>query len=369
MQIAPFKLERFFDKHEFSSPYLLCSSDCESFSIQELLTLEKEAEQNWQKVWLGYTESTGNKALRQEISELYSKINPKEVLVHAGAEEAIFNFMNILLSKNDHVIVHTPCYQSLTEVATSIGCKVTKWVANEDNSWELDLDFLQNNIQKNTKLIVVNCPHNPTGYIIPKDKFYQMIEIAKENNIILFSDEVYRLLEYDIINRLPAACDLYENAVSLGVMSKSFGLAGLRIGWIATQNQNTLKKMAAFKDYTSICNSAPSEYLATLALKIKNKILARNQKIVLQNLSHLSNFMKKYREIFTWNPPKGGTVSFPRINEESGQFCQKLLKEQGVLLAPSENFNYGNHNFRIGIGRKNFIEGLTKFDEYLSETL
>jgi aspartate/methionine/tyrosine aminotransferase len=368
MQIAPFKLERFFDQHEFSAPFLLCSSDCESFSIQELLAFEKE-EANWQNVWLGYTESTGNKALRDEISKLYSKIDSKEVLVHAGAEEAIFNFMNILLSKNDHIIVHTPCYQSLTEVATSIGCKVTKWIADEANSWELDLDFLQKSIQKNTKLIIVNCPHNPTGYVMQKDKLNQLIEIARENNIILFSDEVYRLLEYDIINRLPAACDLYENAVSLGVVSKSFGLAGLRIGWIATQNQTILKKMAAFKDYTSICNSAPSEFLATLALKNQNNILERNQKIVLENLSHLSNFMKKYQEFFTWNPPKGGTVSFPRINKDSNQFCQTLLEIKGVLLAPSENFNYGNNNFRIGIGRINFVEGLIKFDEYLSETL
>lgn len=371
MNIAPFKLERFFARYEFKAPYLLCSSDCESFSIQELLDMEEGAAEALRQHWLGYTESQGSPELRREIAALYRHIQPEQVLVHAGAEEAIFNFMNILLSPGDHVIVHYPCYQSLFEVATAIGCQVTKWVGLEQYNWELDLNFLRRSIRPNTKAVIINCPHNPTGYLMSFEKLQEIIDIARRHNLVIFFDEVYKGLEYNPLDRLPSACDLYENAVSLGVMSKTYGLAGLRIGWIATQNAEIYRAMAAFKDYTTICNSAPSEFLAALALRHKEQITQRNLAIVHHNLELLNHFFEAYRDIFNWLPPKAGAIAFPGLKLEQNveSFCLDLLDKQGVLLLPGNYYDFGDKNFRVGFGRKNMPEALERLEAYITENL
>ena len=369
MKLNDFKLERFFAEYEFNTPYLLCSSDCESFSVEELLKLDKNAERNLKKLWLGYTETLGNPELREQIAELYGSVKAGDVIVFSGAEEGIFIFMNVLLEKGDHVIVQAPCYQSLTEVAEALGCLVTPWVMDVENNWELDLNFLKRSITPRTKAIVVNFPNNPTGYLVSKDTLNSIVEIAREHGLYLFSDEVYRFLEYNREDRLPAACDIYEKGVSLGVMSKSFGLPGLRIGWIATKDNDIFKKIASFKDFTTICNSAPGEFLAILALKHREYILERNLGIISSNLLLLESFFKKYSDIFEWIKPKAGPLIFPRLRRGIGadEFCLDLIKKKGVLLAPGNRFDFGDHHFRLGFGRRNMPEALEQFDQYLNQ--
>jgi len=262
MNIAPFRLERYFAKYEFNVEYLLCSSDCESVQIKELLKFEPGAEMRLNNLRLGYTESEGNPSLRNEICKIYESTKPENILVHSGAEEAIFLFMQAVLKPGDHIIVHWPCYQSLFEIAKSIGCDVTKWKADEDNGWSLDINELEASIKDNTKVIVLNIPHNPTGFLMSRKDYLEVCRLAEKRGLILFSDEVYRESEYDINDRLPSASDINKSAVSLGVMSKTYGLAGLRIGWIATRNKEIYKRMVSLKDFTTICNIAPSEFLA-----------------------------------------------------------------------------------------------------------
>lgn len=148
MKLKNFKLERFFAKYEFNVKYLMCASDCESFTVSELLELEDIAENNLKNQWLGYTESPGHPDLRKEIAKLYDNISYDEILVFSGAEEGIFVFMNVFLNEGDHIIVQFPAYQSLFEVAESIGCRVTKWQMQDENNWELDINVLQENIKK-----------------------------------------------------------------------------------------------------------------------------------------------------------------------------------------------------------------------------
>ncbi len=369
MRIPPFKLERFFATYEFAAPYLLSSSDCESLSVQELLALEPGSPERFQQHWLGYTESQGSPELRQEIARLYTHITPDDVLVHAGAEEAIFVFMNAMLEPGDHVIVHSPCYQSLAEIARSIGCDVTPWPTDERDGWELDVAFLAQNIRPRTRAIVVNCPHNPTGYLMDRQKQQQILDIAAANDILVFSDEVYRFLEHRPGDTLPAACDLYENAVSLGVMSKTFGLAGLRIGWIATRSREVYRRMAAIKDYTSICSSAPSEFLAAVALRHRDRITQRNLDIIRRNLDILDAFFARRQAVFNWSRPKAGSTAFPglKIEQDVEAFCIALVQAKGVLLLPGTCFDAGSRHFRIGFGRKNLPECIEKFDEFIDE--
>ena len=366
MQLPAFKLERYFAQYEFNVKYVLCASDCESFSIQDLLAFEPDAADNFHQHWLGYTESQGSPSLQREICNLYDTIEPKQVLVHTGAEEAIFLFMHAILGAADHIIVHWPCYQSLFEVARSIGCQVTLWKAREENGWSLDLDELQQHIRPNTKAVIINTPHNPTGYLMPSDEFQEIARICRDKGIILFSDEVYRESEYHREDRLPAACDLGAHTVSLGVMSKTYGLAGLRIGWIATQNADVYDRMAALKDYTTICNSAPSEFLAELALRHREKLVARNMGIITSNLALLDQFLARYPDRFAWQRPQAGSIGFPRlIGEDINEFCKGLVEKAGVLLLPGTLYEDQGNHFRIGFGRKNFPDALTHFEDYL----
>ncbi len=369
MKIKTFKLEDFFAQYEFNVEYILCASDCESFSVKELLELESGALEELINLRLGYTESLGHPILRKEISKLYEEIEKENIMVFSGAEEGIFVHMNVLLNKGDHIIVQFPAYQSLFEIANAIGCEVTKWEMIDENDWELDLEFLESNIRKNTKCIVINFPHNPTGYLISKEKYKKIIEIAQQNDIYIFSDEVYRFSEYEQNDRLPSICDLYNKGISLGAMSKTYGLAGLRIGWIACNNHSLLKQIASFKNYTSICNSTLSEFFAILALRNKRIILDRNFKIVQKNLNLLDSFFKKYERLFQWVKPKAGTIAFPRFVGKMSieRFCMDLLKVKGVLLMPSSIYEYSDKHFRIGFGRKNMPEALLKLEEYVVE--
>jgi len=366
MQLPSFKLERFFAQYEFSSKYLLCSSDSESLTIQDLLALEPEAHHLFLRQRLGYTESPGAPELRQEICRLYKTMQPEQVLVHAGAEEAVFLFMHAVLELGDHVIVHSPCYQSLLEVARSRGCEVTRWQARERNGWALDLDDLRRALRANTRVIVINTPHNPTGYLMSPEDFREVNQIAQAKGIILFCDEVYRESEYRASDRLPAACDINDSAVSLGVMSKTYGLAGLRIGWIATRHAAIYEKMARLKDYTTICNSAPSEFLAALALRHREKIVLRNLDIVLRNLDLLDRFFARFKNRFAWQRPAAGPIAFPRLlGENVESFCERLVRQTGVLLAPGTLFeDYDNH-FRLGFGRKNLPEAVARLEDFL----
>ena len=366
MQLEPFKLERYFARYEFSTRYLLCSSDCESMTIMDLLSMEPNSSIALERQWLGYTEPKGAPMLRKGISELYTTIDSDDVLVHSGAEEGIFLFMHAALQPGDHIIVHSPCYQSLEEVARSIGCDVTLWQAREEDGWSLDIEELPGLMRQRTRAVVINTPHNPTGFLMSKHDFQEVCRITAESGVILFSDEVYRESEHDARDRLPAACDMNELAVSLGVMSKTYGLPGLRIGWIATHNEGIRSRMERLKDYTTICNSAPSEHLAELALRHRNKLVGRNLGIIRENLATLNLFFSRHKDRFEWSPPRAGPIAYPRLLDgDIDAFCDDLVTSSGVLLLPGSVYGDRENHFRIGFGRKNMVEALEHLEQYL----
>jgi aspartate/methionine/tyrosine aminotransferase len=366
MKIKPFELERYFDKYEFSAPYLLCVSDCEAIALNELLDLaDKETRELWDKLTLGYTESKGLPLLREEVTKLYTNIQPDQALI-ITPEEGIFIAMNVMLEEGDHVIVVNPSYQSLYEIADSLNCEMTMWKPNP-KTWEFDVNFVKENIKPNTKAIIINFPHNPTGSQLKLDQLNELIKVARENDIYIFSDEMYRLLEFDEGDRLPSVADIYENAVSLFGVSKSFALAGLRIGWVTTRNVKLYKAMAAFKDYTTICSSAPSEVLALIALRAKETIVKRNLDIINSNLETFNEFVSRHKDKISWQPPKAGSIGFPElIGPDIYKFCEDIVKEKGVMVLPSKVYEWSGNNFRVGFGRKNFKEALVKFEEYIN---
>jgi len=368
MDIRDFRLERYMAQYEFTAPYLLCSSDCETLSVQELFTLEDGSEEKFLTFKLGYTEAPGSPDLRAEISAWYDSIDDTEVIVTSGAEETIFITMNVLLKPGDHVIVQMPAYQSLHEVPKTLGCQVSPWqMVEKDGAWHLDLQTLHDLITPLTKAVVINSPHNPTGYQFSRSDWVAINEICEDHSIFIISDEVYRGIEHDTSKGLSPMADLNESALSIGVMSKSLGLAGLRIGWAASQNDEFRKKFQAFKDYTTICNSGPSEYLATVALRQKDQIIRRNLSIIHENMNILRTFFRTYADQVTWSVPTAGSTAFPRLTSDESieSFCDKVRQKQGVLLLPGTVFHVETPHFRIGYGRRNMTGILSRFEQVL----
>ena len=305
--IAPFELERYFARYEFQAPYLLCASDIEGYPLGELLALaDDETRRLWEQLSLGYTETLGHPLLRGEIASLYEQAGAQDIICFAGAEEAIYIAMRVLLRPGDHLITTFPGYQSSYQVAESIGAEVSHWplrprrADNGQLEWAVDVDELRRLLRPNTRLVLVNFPHNPTGALPSQAEWQAILEVVRAAGCYLFADEVYRLLEYDPAERLPAAVDGYERALSLGVMSKPFGLAGLRIGWLALRDANLLRELASYKDYTTICSSAPAEILALMALRAREPILARSLGLIRANLARVESAMAELAGSIDW---------------------------------------------------------------------
>jgi len=366
MQIKPFRIEQYFGKHEFTAKYLLSSSDAESRTIQELLDLEPGAQQRLLEHWCGYTESAGAPWLREVIAGIYKGIKSEDALVLSAAEEGIFVLYHALVGPGDHVIVETPCFESGLEVARSTGAEVSEWRRRFEDGWVHDLGALEKLIQPNTKIIYINTPHNPTGLLMPADIFKQVIALAASRRIVVFSDEVYRELEHDPSQRLPAACEAYERGVSLGSMSKTYGLPGLRLGWLATRNADVLRRCLEFKYYTTICSSAPSEFLAALALRHRGTLVQRNLEIVRRNLALLDAFIQRRADLVEWVRPNASPIGFVRFKPERDvfTFCEDVVRDSGVMLLPGSVYDQPRH-IRFGYGRKNMPEALANLEAYL----
>lgn len=369
-----FALEVHFSKWEFSAKYNLAGSDGENMRLPALLALASpEDRQTFDNTPLGYTETWGAPALRKEISGTYDSVRPEDVLCFAGAEEAIFAAMHVLLTKDDHAIVITPNYQSAETIPLSL-CEVTGVALDMDRQWELDIDKLERELRPNTKLISINFPNNPTGKIIPRSTFNAIVDLCRERGIWLFSDECYRLLEREPGVRLPQATDVYERGISLNVMSKAYGLPGLRIGWIACKDRALLTALERYKHFLSICNSAPSEILALIALKARRQIIEKNLGVIHDNLAVLNAFFADFSDLFDWHVPEGGCVTFIRYKGPEGveAFTTQMVEECGVLLLPSSVFRSDltpvpNDCVRVGFGRSHVPRGVTVMREWLEQ--
>ena len=373
MRIADFALERFFARWEFAVEHLLCASDVQAYPMAELLALaDDETRALWDGLELGYTESSGHPLLRREIASLYETVDADEVLTFAGAEEAVFCLMSALCGPGDHVIVTWPGYQSLYEVARAAGAEVTLHELHETGGWAIDLDLLRSQVTPATSLIVVNLPHNPTGMLAGRATFEAVVSIAAEAGAHLLVDEVYRGLEIDPTDRLPTGADAGSLGISLGVMSKTYALPGLRIGWLASHDRELLDRVAAFKDYTTICSSAPSEILAIIALRARDRVLARSRAIVAANLDLLDAFFDEWVDRFTWVRPRGGSIGYPRLTVPGvriDDWAAELVEAEGVLLLPGSQFGHGGNHFRLGFGRTDLPEALARVEAFAGRTL
>jgi aspartate/methionine/tyrosine aminotransferase len=367
MQVPPFRIEHYFSEHEFSAKYLLSSSDAESRTIQEVLDLEPGAKERLLRQWCGYTESPGSPPLRAVVAAIYKGIAPEETLISSSAEEGILLVLHALLRTGDHVIVETPCFESALELARTTGAEVSEWRRKWDEGWAHDVRNLEMLLRPNTRMIYVCTPHNPTGLLMPRAVLENIVELCRSRGILLFCDEVFRELEHDPATRLPSACEIYENAISLGSMSKSYGLPGLRLGWLVSRNPHALRRCLDFRLYTTICNSAPGEFLSEVALRHREELIRRNLEIVHKNLPLLEKFFRDNPDLFEWVKPDASPMCFPRFKgtQSAQQFCDDLVRHTGVMLLPGGVYDEPHH-IRFGFARKNMPEALEGLAAYLA---
>ncbi|WP_273508993.1 pyridoxal phosphate-dependent aminotransferase [Planktotalea frisia] len=370
--LPDFRLETHFSKWEFKARYHMTASDAESMSLPDLLAMASpEDRAGFENMWLGYTETYGAPDLREAIAGTFMRQSADDILCFAGASEGIFAANTVLLEKDSHAIVVTPNYQSHETMPIAI-CEATGVPLDPNDNWSLDIDRIAAAIRPNTKLVTINFPHNPTGAILPLERYRALIALCRTHGIYILHDEIFNGLGASDAEHLPYIADEYERGLSLGVMSKSYGLPGLRVGWIACQDREALSKMERLKHYLSICNSGPSERLTMIALNNREKILARNCAIVDENLPKWDAFFARHSDLFEWQRPDGACMGFPRYKGSDGveAFCASLVEESGVLFLPSTIYSSElgptpTDRFRLGFGRRNLDEGIAALDAHL----
>jgi aspartate/methionine/tyrosine aminotransferase len=368
VHIKPFATELYFDQYEFSCPHPLSSSDCESMSIAELLDRAGLSLAALGALPLGYSEARGIPELRARIAEQYTRVDPASVVALAAPEEGIYATMRALLEPGDGVVVLTPCYDSLVNVAEHIGCRVHRWSLQPgERGWSLDLSGLETLIEaQRPRLVVVNFPHNPTGYLPTERELEAVIAMTRRVGAWLFSDEMYRGLELDPATRLPGAADRYERCIALGGLSKAHGLPGLRTGWLVIADEPLRERVVNWKHYTTICAPAPSQWLAVAALRVADQLTARSLAQVRHNLALAAPFFERRADAFRWRPPTAGSVALVETRHaDATEHCHRAAREAGVVLLPGSCIGAPPQFVRLGLGRASFGESLAAYDRYL----
>jgi aspartate/methionine/tyrosine aminotransferase len=369
-----FRLEVYLGRWEFAAAHHLTASDAETLTVRELLDLGTDADRAaFDGLALRYVETWGGRELREAVAAGYDHCGPEHVLCFSGAEEAMFWALQEVVGPDDHAVVLLPCYQSAESIPVATGADVTGVPLEPDGGgWRLDLDAVRRALRAETRLVAVNFPNNPTGHVPDPATFRALAELCDAEGIRLFSDEVYRGLELDPARTLPQAADLSPAALSVGVMSKAYGLPGLRVGWLACRDRALLERLERRKHYTSICNAGPSELLATIALKAGERIKARNRAIIEANLPVFGDFFARHDGLFEWRPPDGGCVAFPRYLGADGveTMVRRAVEDEGVVLLPSSIYRSDlgevpDDHFRIGVGRRDPEPGLAAWERSL----
>lgn len=375
--LRDFQLETYFSRWEFAASHHLTASDAESRTVEQLLALGSHADrERLLQLQLGYVPTWGSEELRETVADTYELVRSQDVLAFAGAGEALYWAMQLFAAPGDRVIATVPNYQSIESVPLASGVEVVGmplWSGTgDDRRWIFDVDRLESMLTERTRLLAVNFPNNPTGFVPPKEDWVRCLEMCHARAVRVVSDEVYRGVELDRQRTLPQAADVTPSAISINVLSKAYGLPGLRVGWVACRDAEALGRLERAKHYTSICNAAPAELLGALALRHGEQLLEDTRSVLAANAAPVTEFMQRHEALFDYEPPIGGCVAYPRYKGDDGveTFCRRAVEEHGVLLLPasiyaSELLEAPSDCFRIGLGRRNLPECLERLDEHL----
>jgi aspartate/methionine/tyrosine aminotransferase len=378
--LSDFQLKTFFSNDVAKAAKgTISPSYADLLTVDELLAYEPEAKTGYLHQILGYTRPNGSEQLRVAIADYLNQQNKSskgatplqagQITVTAGSDEAIFMVMDAWLSEEPgaHVIVHTPIYQSLLNLPEKYGATVSQWPAEEADGWRPSLDKLSTLLRPNTRMIVVNFPHNPTGWHPEPEYRRALLDLVERTGIVLVADEVYAGLRLHPETTFECLAGLSAQVVALGSMSKAFAMPGVRVGWIATQNMALLARLARLHQYINTYPAQPSEFLTQLALRHAEQILARNCAIAQANFARLEALLDELPHLIAWQKPVAGVVCYPRwlAGDSSAALSHAFFQATGWLLAPSARFLDGDHHFRIGYGTRTFDTWFPLLQEFL----
>jgi aspartate/methionine/tyrosine aminotransferase len=363
------------------------SNSCgQSLSVAQLCTLgETSLDDLLGEQELSYASISGSHHLRSLIARFHQDYNKHQVqlsadniLTFCGAQEALsaiyqtvfFNGYDDKTVHNKHsemeIVVVTPCYPSLVTMAEQLGIKVRCLTVSYEQDWQInEQDFLAL-INENTRLIVLNSPHNPSGSIINSEFSNRILAVAKKYNCYLLADDVSQASNYNGIELAHTYLD-YDRTIVVSVLSKSFGLAGIRIGWAVSKNKGLLKKLLAIKAQASICTSIVDEKLAELALENHEKIINSNNAIIKNNISLFQQFIEINHHYFSWCAPQAGLLTLVKCHTELPmlKWAEQLAEETGIFVYPACLFGLEGSYFRLGLGTKNLPIILDSLQRYI----
>lgn len=384
MKIQDFRVERWMDAYETKCELNIAESCVDSLHLKDLISItadengtlnEKEYQINKEnfiddlmEMKLTYGSIEGSDKLKKGIQGLYGNVSLDQIVTTHGAIAANYLVLMSLIEPTDEVITVIPTYQQHYSVPESIGAKVHKIPLKAENNFELDLDLLESLVNENTKLISFANPNNPTGAELNEETLKAIVRIAKSVDAYVLSDEAYRGLNLSSDVMTPSIVDLYDRGISTSSMSKTFALAGLRTGWVCA-SRKVIEGINKHRDYNHISCSMIDDYVASLALENKEKIIKRSKGIIIDNLKVLDEWMRS-NPGFSYVKPKAGPVIVIKydLDMPSKEFCKNLLASKGVLVIPGEVLDIENH-FRVGIGNNTEIlkNALKRIGEFYQE--
>jgi aspartate/methionine/tyrosine aminotransferase len=368
LRVDEFLVERWLNEYEKNVEVNMAETCVQPFTLREFLDFVSKPNffEEIMDLQLTYGHIEGNPRLREGISMLYSDADPEDVLVTGGAIEANFNAFYTLVEPGDTVISVFPSYQQLYSVAKGFGATVKLLNLRPENQWLPEVEELKQLVDKKTKMIVINNPHNPTGSLIDEPMLKAICELAEDVGSYVLSDEAYRGLYINPGEKVPSIVDVYDKGIATGSFSKSISLTGLRLGWI-TGSHDVIKECMLHRDYTTISKGLIDESLAVLAVENIDSIFERNLNIVRRNHKLVDDWINE-EPVISWIPPRAGSVGFMKHNLEAPaeNICKELIEEKSTLMVPGDCFEMPDH-IRIGYGNAPAIleEGLTRFKEYL----
>jgi aspartate/methionine/tyrosine aminotransferase len=360
----PFALERWMSRWEQTVDVNLAESGVHPLTLEELLALAPGALDELLATPLGYPQVNGTPLLRERIAALYPGATADNVLVTVGAAEANYLISETLVAPGDSVAVMLPSYMQVPGAVENRGAKLRPFRLRAESGWALDLDELAAAVTPGTRLVAVCHPSNPTGHVLTPDERRAVVEAASRPGAWLLSDEVYRGSERVADEETPTLYGSYERVLAVGGLSKAYGLAGLRIGWVVGP-RDAIDEVWARHEYVAISATALANRLAAVALSpdVRPRLLARSRGLVRGGWTVLESFLAKRPEVFAVTPPDATGVAFVacRLGVSTLELVERLREERRVLVVPGEHFGVpGRIRIAFGVPRATLEDGLER---------
>lgn len=368
MLIEKFKLENWIDERENLAKYNLSETCIKALTLRELGEICNCDFKELYDLKLNYGQIWGSANLKQAICNLYENQKSENITVTLGGIGANNLALETLVEKGGKVVCILPCYQQSYSLPRFYGANVELFFLNKED-WSLDKEKFKEVVGNDTKLICLTTPNNPTGMNFSDDEVEFIINTARNCGAYIFADEAYRGLNHFGNSYSKSFADMYEKGVATGSMSKSYSLAGIRLGWIVA-NADIIDKINLNREYNTISISALDDYVATVALNNHEKIVERNLAIVKEGKQIVKDFIAK-EQVFSWVEPNSATICCVKydLDVNSFDFCDKMLKDTSVLTVPASAFEYENF-FRLGyaMGKDYLQEALNIMSEWVRRT-